>query len=150
MFVPHWHLWENTRIGRSAVGTQFSSQIREGSNWARDRHERFWRRMVNVMQPTTSSSMTGYGGGSVMFLGGISFVGRTYLHVIAGCTLTAVRNWDEILGATVGPYTGAVGPGFLLVAHHATIQMHPSSLSKKPFSWKQKNRELCNKQDSVF
>lgn len=98
--------------------------------------------MVNVMLPAISSSMTGYGGGSVMGLGGISFVGRTYLHVIAGCTLTAVRNRDEIVGVTVGPYTGAVGPGFLLVAHHATIQMYPSSLAKKPVSWNKKKQGI--------
>ena len=45
--------------------------------------------------------------------------GRTYLHVIANGTLTAVRYRDEILRAIVRPYAGAVGPGFLLVQDNA-------------------------------
>ena len=112
----------------------FANVGRECSQWACDRHERVWRHLVNVTLPVTSSSMTGCGGGSVMVLWGISFVGRTYLHVIAGRTLTTVRNRDESLGATVGPYIGALGPGFLLATHHATVQMYSSSLAKKPFS----------------
>ena len=41
--------------------------------------------------------------------------GHTNLHVLANCTLTAVRYWAEILRPIVRPYAGAVGPGFLLV-----------------------------------
>ncbi len=35
--------------------------------------------------------------------------------LLASSTLTAVRFQDEIFRATVRPYTGALGPGFLLV-----------------------------------
>ncbi|KAB5558818.1 hypothetical protein PHYPO_G00021570 [Pangasianodon hypophthalmus] len=60
-----------------------------------------------------------FGGGSVMVWGGISLEGRTDLHMLASGTLIAVRYRDEILRATVRPYTGAVGPGFLLVQDSA-------------------------------
>lgn len=42
------------------------------------------------------------------------------LHVLANDTLTAVRYWDEII---VRPYTGAVGPGFLLLQDNAWPQV---------------------------
>ena len=45
--------------------------------------------------------------------------GRTNLHVLANCTLSAVRYWEEILRPIVRPHTGAVCPGFLLVQDNA-------------------------------
>ena len=41
--------------------------------------------------------------------------GLTNLHMLANGTLTAVKYQDEILRPIVRPYTGAMGPGFLLV-----------------------------------
>ncbi len=41
--------------------------------------------------------------------------GCTDLYRLDNGTLTAIRYRDEILGPIVRPYTGAVGPGFLLV-----------------------------------
>ena len=41
--------------------------------------------------------------------------GHTNLHVLANSTLTDVRYLKEILRPIVRLYTGAVGPGFLLV-----------------------------------
>ncbi|KAL7844027.1 hypothetical protein SRHO_G00225660 [Serrasalmus rhombeus] len=51
--------------------------------------------------------------------GGISLEGRTALHVLARGSLTAIRYRDEILRPLVGPYAGAVGPGFLLMQDNA-------------------------------
>ena len=53
--------------------------------------------------------------GSVMVWWVLSLEGRTNFHVLANGTLTAVRYQDEILRPIVRIYTGAVGPGFLLV-----------------------------------
>uniref|UniRef100_A0A8C4TJ22 Transposase n=1 Tax=Erpetoichthys calabaricus TaxID=27687 RepID=A0A8C4TJ22_ERPCA len=60
-----------------------------------------------------------FGGGSVMVWGGISMEGHTDLYRLDNGTLTAIRYQDEILGPTVRPYAGAVGPGFLLVHDNA-------------------------------
>ncbi|KAI4898716.1 hypothetical protein NFI96_008935 [Prochilodus magdalenae] len=64
------------------------------------------------MPPATSFSMTGLVVGQVW--GGISLEGRTDLY-----RLDNGRYQDEILGPAVRPYTGAVGPGFLLVHNNA-------------------------------
>ncbi len=55
-----WHLPENTRIGRSAVGVLFSSHMRAGSHWAhvtevKESGDAVW----SIMLRATSSSMTG-------------------------------------------------------------------------------------------
>lgn len=43
--------------------------------------------------------------------------GRTHLYRIVNntLTLTVIRYWNEILRSIVRPFTGLVGPGFLLV-----------------------------------
>jgi len=45
--------------------------------------------------------------------------GHTDLYRLDNGTLTSIRYRDEILGPIVRPYTGAVGPGFLLVHDNA-------------------------------
>ncbi|KAL0152685.1 hypothetical protein M9458_052408 [Cirrhinus mrigala] len=60
-----------------------------------------------------------FGSGSVMVWGGISLEGRPALYVLARGSLTAIRYRDEILRPLVRPYTGAVGPGFLLMQDNA-------------------------------
>ena len=61
---------------------------------------------------------------------GISSGGRTDFHVIANGTLTAVGYRDEILRwVTVRLYTGAVGPGFLLVQDN--VQPHMARVCKQ-------------------
>ena len=42
-------------------------------------------------------------------------MGWHFLHVLARGSLTAIRYRDEIVRPLVRPYTGAVGPGFLLM-----------------------------------
>ncbi|KAI4900632.1 hypothetical protein NFI96_029195 [Prochilodus magdalenae] len=54
-----------------------------------------------------------------MVWGGISLEGCTDLYRLDNGTVTAIRYQDEILGPVVRPYTGAVGPGFLLVHNNA-------------------------------
>ncbi len=63
--------------------------------------------------------LTSFGGGSVMVWGGTSMEGRTDLYRLDNGTLTDIGNRDEILGPIVRPYSGAVGPGFLLVHDNA-------------------------------
>ncbi|KAJ8333842.1 hypothetical protein SKAU_G00411610 [Synaphobranchus kaupii] len=84
-----------------------------------DRRERVWRRRGERYAACNIIQHDRFGGGSVMVWGGISLEGRTNLHVLANGTLTAVRYRDEILRPIVRPYTGAVGPGFLLVQDNA-------------------------------
>lgn len=64
----------------------------------------------NAMLHVTSFSMNSLVLWSMMVWEGIS---------IGNITLTARRCEDESLGPTVKPYTGAVGPGFLLVHDNA-------------------------------
>ena len=54
-----------------------------------------------------------------MVWGGISAQGKTDLHVIDNCTLTALRYVNEILDVYVRPYAGAVGENFILMDHNA-------------------------------
>lgn len=60
--------------------------------------------------------------------------GRTDLPVLANGTLTAVRYQDEILGAIVRPYAGAVVlgsswcriiPDLMRLANMVTVDLHP-------------------------
>ena len=80
-----------------------------------DRHERVWRCRGERYADCNIIQHDQFGGGSVIVWAGISLDGSTDLHVLANGTLTAVRYQDEILRVTVRLYTGAVGPGFLLV-----------------------------------
>ena len=80
-----------------------------------DRHERAWTRRGEHYVASIIIQHDQFSGGWVMVWGGLSLVSRTDLHVIANCTLTAVRYRDEILRIIVRTSAGAVSPGFLLV-----------------------------------
>ncbi len=71
----------------------------------------------NVKLPVISLSMTGFGGGSVMFWGGICMEGCTDLYRLDNGILTAIRYQDEILEPIVRAYAGEswIPPG----AHNA-------------------------------
>ncbi|KAI4880116.1 hypothetical protein NFI96_005091 [Prochilodus magdalenae] len=84
-----------------------------------DRRDRLWRRHGECYAACNIIQHDWFGGGSVMVWGGISLEGRTDLYRIDTGTLTAIRYQDGILGPVVGPYAGAVGPGFLLVHNNA-------------------------------
>ena len=111
-----WHSPENTRIGRSANGALFSSQIRAGSHWAHGTGVKESEdAVVEVLLHVTSPSMWW----SVIVWGGLSLEGHIDLHVIANSTVTPIRYQDEILRAIIRPYAGAVDPGLLLVQLNA-------------------------------
>ncbi|KAI4894222.1 hypothetical protein NFI96_027092 [Prochilodus magdalenae] len=84
-----------------------------------DRRDRLWRRHGECYAACNIIQHDWFGGGSVMFWGGISLEGRIDLYRPDHGTLTAIRHQDEILGPAVRPYAGAVGPGFLLVHNNA-------------------------------
>ncbi|KAI4890921.1 hypothetical protein NFI96_007190 [Prochilodus magdalenae] len=84
-----------------------------------DISDRLWRRRGERYAACNIIQHDWFGGGSVMVWGGISLEGRTDLYRLDNGTLTAIRYQDEILGPVVRPYTGAVGPGFLLVHNNA-------------------------------
>lgn len=65
---------------------------------------------------------------------GISMEGLTDIYRLDSGTLTAIRYQDEILAPIVKPYTGAVGPGFLLVQDSVWPLLARASGS----SWKMK------------
>ncbi|KAI4880840.1 hypothetical protein NFI96_010999, partial [Prochilodus magdalenae] len=84
-----------------------------------DRHDRLWRRRGECYAACNIIQHDWFGGGSVMVWGGIFLEGRTDLYRLDNGTLTAIRYQDEILGPSIRPYAGAVGPGFLLVNNNA-------------------------------
>uniref|UniRef100_A0A8C4RYD8 Tc1-like transposase DDE domain-containing protein n=1 Tax=Erpetoichthys calabaricus TaxID=27687 RepID=A0A8C4RYD8_ERPCA len=85
--------------------------------WARRNRMSTGRALQNELYNIVQHDQ--FGGGSVMVWGGISMEGCTDLYRLENATLTAIRYRDEILGSTVRPYAGAVGPGFLLVRDNA-------------------------------
>lgn len=100
----NWHLQVNTINWRSVPFTddsRFTLSTLTGVKESGDA-------TVNVMLLVTSSSVTGLAVGQWLVW-----------SYIANGTLTAVRHQNEILSATVRPYTGAVCPRFLLVQHNA-------------------------------
>ena len=54
-----------------------------------------------------------------MVWGSISLEGRTDLYVLAKGIVTAIGNRHEILRPLVRPFSGAMGPGFLLMHDNA-------------------------------
>ena len=91
-----------------------------------DRRARVWRMPNERFAPVCVAEYDRFSGGSVMVWAGISAQGKTDLHVMDKCTLTALRYVNEILNVYVHPYAGAVGENFILMddnarAHRAHI-----------------------------
>ena len=84
-----------------------------------DRRARVWRRRGERFHDANISEHDRYGGGSIMVWAGISRGGRTYLHIVMRGTMTGVRCRDEILDIYVRPYSGAIGPQFILMDDNA-------------------------------
>ena len=84
-----------------------------------DRRESVWRRRGERYAAWIIIQHDWFSGGSLMVWGVISLEGHANLHGIPNSTLTAVRYRVQILRAIVRPYTGTVGPGFLLVQGNA-------------------------------
>ena len=74
-----------------------SLQMRKGSHWARDWHEKVWRRSGERYAACNIIQHDWLGGGSVMVWVGRYLEGHTDLDVIANGTLTAVRYQDVLM-----------------------------------------------------
>nr|KAG5707944.1 hypothetical protein BaRGS_031675 [Batillaria attramentaria] len=86
-----------------------------------------------------------YGGGSLMVWGAISVQGKTDLHVFWNGTLTAIRYRDEILDPVVRPYTGAIGPEFILMDDNArphTARIVDQYLEEESMEWPARSPDL--------
>ncbi|KAK3521550.1 hypothetical protein QTP70_013078 [Hemibagrus guttatus] len=94
-----------------------------------DRCERVWRSRGEHYAACNIIQHDRFGGGSVMVWEGISMEECTDLYRRDNGTLTAIRHRDEILGPIIRPYTGAVGPGFLLV--HDNAQPHVARVCRQ-------------------
>ncbi|KAI4889716.1 hypothetical protein NFI96_019413 [Prochilodus magdalenae] len=94
-----------------------------------DGHDSVWRRRRECYSPCIIIQHDWFGGGSVMVWGGISLEGRTDLYRLDNGTLTAIRYREEVLEPIVRPYTGAVGPGFLLV--HDITRSHVARVCRQ-------------------
>ncbi len=81
----------------------------------RDRRARVCRRPNKRFAPACISEKDSYGGGSVVVWGGISVNVKTDLHIFDIGTLTAEMYNHKILDVHVRPYSGAVGPDFILM-----------------------------------
>lgn len=84
-----------------------------------DRRGRVLRRPGERYAQCAFSERVSYGGGSIMFWGGISMEARTELVFIERGSLTAARYVEECLEEHVLPYAGFIGDGFLLMQDNA-------------------------------
>lgn len=84
-----------------------------------DGRRRVWRQKNERFRDCCVAEHDRFGGGSVLVWAGISYDGRTDLHVIRNGSLTGMRYRDEILDPIVRPYAGAVGPDFTLMDDNA-------------------------------
>lgn len=125
-----WHLLKSTRIGKSATGALyfFTDKSRFTLSTC-DSRERVWRRQGERYAACNVVQHDRFGGGSVMVWGGISMQGRTDLYCLENGPLTAIRYQDEIIEPIVRPYTGAVGPGFLLM--HDNTRPHVARVCRQ-------------------
>lgn len=84
-----------------------------------DRRVRVWRRPGERYADCNIVEYDRFGGGSIMYWGGISFDGRTDLYRVGGGSLTALRYRDEIVDPIVRPYLGAMGNNSVFVQDNA-------------------------------
>lgn len=85
-----------------------------------DGRRRVWRQRNERFKDCCIVEHDQWGSGSVMVWAGISYDGRTDLHVFMNGSVTAQRYRDEILEQYVVPYAGAVGQEFILMDDNAT------------------------------
>ncbi len=85
-----------------------------------DGRRRVWRQRNDRFRDCCVAEHDRWGSGSVTVWGGISYDGRTDLHVFMEGTVTSQRYRDEILSPYVVPYAGAVGQDFILMDDNAT------------------------------
>lgn len=85
-----------------------------------DGRRRVWRQRNERFSNCCITEHDKFGCGSVVVWAGISFDGRTDLHVFMNGTVNARRYIDEILAPYVIPYAGAIGQEFVLMDDNAT------------------------------
>lgn len=96
----------------------FTDETRVALN-SPDGRERVWRRPGERYSQACITPRVAFGGGSVMFWGGISWEARTDLVAVPGRGLTGARYVEEILEEHVMPYMPFIGPGALLMQDNA-------------------------------
>lgn len=84
-----------------------------------DGRERVWRRHGERHSQACITPRVAFGGGSIMFWGGISWEARTELVVVRGRGLTSTRYIEEILQDQVMPYMPFIGPQALFMQDNA-------------------------------
>ena len=84
-----------------------------------DRRIRVWRRVGERYVDCNIVERDRFGGGSVMFWGGICYDGRTELYRVERGSLTALRCRDKILDPIVRPFLCAMGDNARLVQNNA-------------------------------
>lgn len=84
-----------------------------------DGRERVWRRPGERFASCNISPRVPFGGGSVMFWGGICFDGRTELVPIRVRSMNADYYLEHIVVGHVMPFAPFVGPNFLLMQDNA-------------------------------
>ncbi|KAJ3598272.1 hypothetical protein NHX12_001783 [Muraenolepis orangiensis] len=102
-----WHLPENTRIVRLAIGAPvlFTDESKSTLSLC-DRREGVWRRRGPRYAAHNINQHDRFGGGSVMVWGGISLEGRSNLHVLDNGILTDNGPEAFILVPNSRPYSG--------------------------------------------
>lgn len=91
-----------------------------------DGRQRVWRRVGERFADGCMSSRVPFGGGSVMFWGGISFDARTELVCVPRPALNAHRYVTDILEEHVVPFAPFIGPNFILM--HDNARPHSASV----------------------
>lgn len=86
---------------------------------APDGRQKVWRRPGERYAQACFSTRVPFGGGSVMFWGGISFDARTELVVVGRPALNAPRYVEHILEEHVIPFAPFIGPDFKLMHDNA-------------------------------
>lgn len=96
----------------------FSDEVRIALN-SPDGRARTWRRSGERFAQCNIIPRVAFGGGSIMFWGGISMEARTELVVVPGRSLNAPRYVEEILQPHVVPFARNIGQGFLFMQDNA-------------------------------
>lgn len=93
-----------------------------------DGRERVWRRRHERFAQACFSHRVPFGGGSVMFWGGIQYDARTELVVVPRPALTAQRYVEDILEEHVVPFAPFIGENFKLMHDnarpHSAVAVH--------------------------
>ncbi|KAF2886859.1 hypothetical protein ILUMI_19314 [Ignelater luminosus] len=84
-----------------------------------DGRERVWRRPEKTFASCNITLKILFGGGTVMFWGGICFNGRTELVLIRTRTMNADYHLENVVVEHVMPFAPFVGPNFVFVQDNA-------------------------------